>query len=209
MQIVSRPEPPAAVRRMLFQLPLLLYQAHLGGVLGGRFVLIRHTGRVTGLPRQTVVEVVRLDPGTGAVTVASGLGPRADWYRNLHAHPEATIQLVTLTQRVRAAPLADAEAGDAMVTYARRHLRAARAVAHFMGLRVDGTEADYRAAAQQIPMIRFEPATPYVLLLREDGGARSHGSGHGRGGGTVTTGHAAAAAQCRLTEPRAKEPGRW
>lgn len=40
--------------------------------------MLTHTGRVSGRKRRTVVEVVEYDPATGAHTVCSGFGPRAD-----------------------------------------------------------------------------------------------------------------------------------
>ena len=64
---------------MFFRLPIPLYRARLGSLLGRRFVLINHIGRRTGQQRQVVVEVVERDPQTGAVTVAAGFGKRTDW----------------------------------------------------------------------------------------------------------------------------------
>jgi len=136
-----------------------LYQAHLGAVLGHRFVLINHVGRTTGRPRQVVVEVVARDAATGVVTVASGFGPKSDWYRNLLAHPEVTIQTGARSRDVHAVVLTEVEAADAMAGYARRRPRAARALSRFMGFGVDGSEADYRAVGRQVPMVRFEPVT--------------------------------------------------
>lgn len=152
------PPRPTGLRRALFRLPLRLYRAHLGAVLGHRFVLINHVGRITGLPRQVVVEVVERDPASGAVTVASGFGPKSDWYRNLLAHPDVSIQTGARLRDVHAVVLTEEEAADAMAGYARRHPRAARALSKFMGFGVDGSEADYRAVGRQIPMVRFEPS---------------------------------------------------
>ena len=43
--------------------------------------------------------------------------------------------------------------GDEMVDYARRNPTAARNLAKFMGFAVDGSEADYRAAGEQLPFV--------------------------------------------------------
>jgi hypothetical protein len=72
MNTPQRPARPSGLRRTAFRIPILLYRARLGGLLGHRFVLIHHTGRRTGLPRQVVVEVVTREPESGAVVVASG-----------------------------------------------------------------------------------------------------------------------------------------
>lgn len=89
--------------------------------------------------------------------MASGFGPRSQWYRNLRATPEATIQLGARTIAVHARPLDPEEAATAMVGYAHAHPRTARRLARFMGFEVDGSEDDYRAAGREIPMVRLEP----------------------------------------------------
>lgn len=157
MELVGRPDRPTGLRRLLFRLPVLLYRARLGVLLGERFVLVDHVGRTSGRIRETVVEVVVHDATRDEVVVASGFGRKADWYRNLLAHPEVTIQLGSRSWRAQATPLTDQEAADALAHYARRHPRAAKALTRFMGFRVDGSQADYRAAGEQVPMIGFRP----------------------------------------------------
>lgn len=157
MDRIGRPRPPTGLRRALFRLPIRLYRWGLGWLLGHRFVLVIHVGRRSGLPRQAVLEVVARDRAAGTVTVAAGFGPGSDWYRNLLAHPDVTIVVGRRRQAVRAVPLSGDEAGEVMVGYARRHPRAARALARFMGFRVDGSLDDYRALAREIPFVRFDP----------------------------------------------------
>jgi deazaflavin-dependent oxidoreductase (nitroreductase family) len=154
---------PTGPRRWFFRLPLLLFRARLGWVFGGRLVMLVHRGRRTGREHEVVVEVVAREPATGAVTVASGYGPAANWYRNLLAHPEATIVLGTRRIAVRARPVPAEQGGELMVDYARRHPRAARMVARQVGLRVDGDEHGYRELGRVLPYQRLEP----VAGLRE------------------------------------------
>lgn len=153
----ARPRAPTGLRRLLFRLPIPLYRAHLGWLLGHRFVLINHVGRRTGRPRRVVVEVVAREPVTGTVTVASGFGPGADWYRNLLARPDVSIQVGARRARVRAVPLTAEQGGAVMVTYARRHGRAARVLSRYLGFVVNGGADDYRAVGQKVPFVRFEP----------------------------------------------------
>jgi deazaflavin-dependent oxidoreductase (nitroreductase family) len=148
---------PTGWRRVLFRLPIGLYRARLGIVLGHRFVLVNHVGRRTGRAHQTVLEVVAYDRSTGEVTVASGFGPEADWYRNLLAHPDASIQQGTSTVPVHAVPLVEHEAADLLAGYARRHPVAARVLTRSMGLSATGSPANYRAVARTVPVIRFVP----------------------------------------------------
>jgi deazaflavin-dependent oxidoreductase (nitroreductase family) len=138
-------------------LPIGLYRARLGILLGHRFVLVNHVGRRTGRAHQTVLEVVAQDRTTGQVTVASGFGPEADWYRNLLAHPDVTIQQGTRTVPVRAVALDEHDAAEALADYARRHPVAARFLARFMGLSGTGSALASRAVARVVPVIRFVP----------------------------------------------------
>lgn len=147
---------PTRLERILFRLPVWLYRMRLGRLLGRRLVLIHHIGRVTGRTRHVVVEVVEHDRATGNVVVASGFGPQADWYRNLLAHPEVEIQVGARCYAVRAVPLEESDAGEAMVRYARRHPVAARGLAWFMGFEADGTESGYRGIGRRVPMLRLE-----------------------------------------------------
>jgi deazaflavin-dependent oxidoreductase (nitroreductase family) len=62
-----------------------VYRRDLGFLLGKRFLYLAHQGRLTGLRRETVLEVARLDHGTGEVIVVAAWGNRADWVRNVRA----------------------------------------------------------------------------------------------------------------------------
>jgi deazaflavin-dependent oxidoreductase (nitroreductase family) len=153
---ISDPQPPRGLNRFLFRLPIWLYRAQLGWLMGQRFMLIRHTGRKSGLPRQVVVEVVRHDKENRAYIVASGFGKKSQWYRNLQKTPHTTIQVGRKKYSVEADFLSPATGADEMADYARRHSVAARNLAQLMGYRVDGTEADYRALGEQIPFVALQ-----------------------------------------------------
>ncbi|WP_327034946.1 nitroreductase family deazaflavin-dependent oxidoreductase [Micromonospora ureilytica] len=156
MRQLAAPTPPSGLGRLLFRLPILLYRAHLGRLLGRRFVLIEHVGRRTGQLRHTVVEVIEASP-EGHV-VAAGFGARSDWYRNLRAHPRADIQLGGQRRAVTAVPLPAAAGAELMARYAQRHPFAARRLCRLMGYEVDGSTADYRAVGARIPFLRLTPA---------------------------------------------------
>lgn len=69
----------------LVRAPLWLYRRDLGSLLGKRFLYLAHQGRLSGLRRETVLEVVRLDHDGGEVVVIAFWGNHADWVRNLRA----------------------------------------------------------------------------------------------------------------------------
>ncbi|WP_432037905.1 nitroreductase family deazaflavin-dependent oxidoreductase [Streptomyces cucumeris] len=158
-----RTPPPASsgLRRLAFRAPILLYRWHLGRLLGDRMLLLTHTGRTSGLPRQTVLEVTGRDPATGAYHLASGFGPRAQWYRNVQRTPQVTIQVGSRRMSAVAQPLGPAESGQLMAAYALRHPRLARALVRMCGLEVDGSARDYyRIGLDHIPFVRVLPDPP-------------------------------------------------
>ena len=56
----------------------------------GQIMVITHTGRKTGLKRQTPVNYAILD---GEIYCTAGFGKIADWYRNLRKNPEVEVWL--------------------------------------------------------------------------------------------------------------------
>lgn len=155
MRVVGTPQPPTGLRRLPWRLPILLYRMRLGFLFGHRLILLTHIGRVTGRPRHAVIEVVERDPVRGVYCAASGFGTRSDWYRNVMAHPEVTIEVAGRTLPVTAAPIPRAVGAELMARYAARHPKAAVRLCRIMGFAVDGTEADFRAVGERIPFVRF------------------------------------------------------
>ncbi|MEU1570047.1 nitroreductase family deazaflavin-dependent oxidoreductase [Streptomyces collinus] len=161
-----RPRPPTGWRRLALRLPILLYRAGLGPLFGKRLLLLHHTGRVSDRDRMTVLEVVSHDPSAASWTVASGFGPRADWYLNLRAQPKTLIRFGNRPIAVTAHFLPPEDGAGIMADYACRHPRAARRLCAFMGLPVDGGEASFRAAGQAIPFVRLEAADGHGRTAR-------------------------------------------
>lgn len=82
---VSRPPRPRGFVLRLLRAPLWIYRRNLGVLLGNRFLYLAHQGRLTGLRRETVLEVARLDRESGEIVVFAAWGNRADWVKNLRA----------------------------------------------------------------------------------------------------------------------------
>lgn len=158
MEIVKDVRPPTGLAGALFRLPARVYRVGLGGLFGHRIMVVNHVGRVTGKPRQAVLEVIEHDPHDGSYVVASGWGETAAWYRNLLHTPDVTIQVGRHTMPVTAVPLQPEEGADVMARYGRRHRVAARfMLPRVLGVSVDGSEADFRAVGRHLPFIRFVP----------------------------------------------------
>ena len=158
---VRQPAPPGGVLRTLLGLPVRLYHAHLGVLLGHRFLLLVHTGRRTGRNRETVLEVVRYDPITRESVVAAGWGRKTGWLHNV----EAGLAHEVWTGRERFAPtfriLPPDEAERLFAAYERRNrligplLRAV--LSRLLGWRYDGTPTARRRAVEQLSLVAFRP----------------------------------------------------
>jgi len=156
-------QPPAHPRGLLrwgYKLPVILYRLHLGWLLGHRCLLLVHRGRVSGQIHRTALEVVSYDPATRESAVVSAYGERADWHRNIQAHPPLVVQTGrdTYTPRFRLLDPDERERGHvALSAYQRRYPRASGAVMRFLGHDYDGSEAGLRALADTVVMVAFSP----------------------------------------------------
>lgn len=161
-----RPRLPSGWRRLVLRLPILLYRAGLGPLFGKRLLLLHHTGRVSDLDHMTVLQVVSYDRAEPSWTVASGFGPRADWYVNVRAQPKTLIRFGNRPHAVTAHFLPPEDGAEIMADHARRHPRSARRLCAFMDLPVDGGEASFREAGHAIPFVRLEAADGYGRASR-------------------------------------------
>ncbi len=126
-------------------------------MLGHRFLKLTHIGRKSGLPRQTVLEVVRYDPVTHVCIVASGWGVKSDWLQNVMQHPQVTVQVGSRRFAALAGRLTPEEGERELLDYAHRHPLVLGELVRFMGYRVDGSEADLRALGRLLIMVAFKP----------------------------------------------------
>jgi deazaflavin-dependent oxidoreductase (nitroreductase family) len=82
--------------RLFNRFMLLLWRLGLGPFLnawpavGGRIMVLTHTGRRSGRRHQTPVNYAPIDEYVWCV---AGFGPEADWYKNLLADPQVEVRL--------------------------------------------------------------------------------------------------------------------
>ena len=158
MRIVKQARLPTGLSRLLFRVPIHAYHARLGWLFGQRLLLLHHTGRVTGKPREAILEVVDHDLRDDSYVVASGWGATAAWYRNVRHAPQVSIDVGRRTIPVTAVALPTEEAADIFADYAARHRALAKyLLSRVMGLEVDGLEADFREVGRRLPFVRFVP----------------------------------------------------
>lgn len=150
--------PPGKALRFGLRLPIWLYRARLGWLLGDRFLMLTHTGRKSGLERHTVIEVVQHNKDTDTYYVVSGWGEKSDWYQNIRKAPSVTIQTGGRKFKSIAEIIPVENAIEIVQTYAREHPMAFNELSGlFLGERMKpGSDAPQRIA-EKMPMVAFHP----------------------------------------------------
>jgi deazaflavin-dependent oxidoreductase (nitroreductase family) len=154
-------DPSRGLLKLGLRLPIMLYRLHLGWMLGTRFLMLTHYGRKTGLPHQTVVEVVDYDRQSGACVIASGWGKKSDWYRNIMKTPQVFVEISRKKFHGLAHQLPPAEAESALLVYARKHPAAFKELYRLMSdFKGENLEENCHHLAQNIPIILLTPVPP-------------------------------------------------
>jgi len=150
--------PPGKFLRFGLRLPIWLFRLHLDFVLGDRFLMLIHTGRKSGLPRQTVIEVVQHDKETDTYYVVSGWGEKSDWYLNIHKTPRVTIHVHGRKFTANAEFISVDKAIELMQAYAREHSVAFGELSGlFLGERMTADSDAPELIARKMPMVAFHP----------------------------------------------------
>jgi deazaflavin-dependent oxidoreductase (nitroreductase family) len=145
--------PPRGFKRRLLRLPVWLYRAGLGWLLGERFLLLTHIGRKSGRPRETVLEVVHHDKATDTYFIASGWGEKSDWIRNVQKAPMVSVNVGKRHFIARAKRLSIEQARGTLLASARHHPWVFPLLAKLIvGRRLKPTEEDCLRLAQSVPV---------------------------------------------------------
>ena len=147
--------PERGLLHHLLRLPVWLYRAHLGWVLGGRILVLTHTGRRSGRRYRTALEVVAHDRLTDTYIVAAGWGEQAGWYRNLQHAPDAEIAVGRRTLAVHAERLAAEQAERTLCDYARKHPWTFRILADLLLERPE-QHPSASVLAQTLPLVALQ-----------------------------------------------------
>jgi len=153
---LSNINPRCGLVHVLLRAPIFIYHAGLGGLLGGRFLLLKHTGRKTGRQRQTVLEVMRYDEADDRYIVCSGWGETSQWYKNLQRLPQAEIVVGNRPMKITATRLSQREAEQELRRYARSHPVAYRVMRTILGEASRERTDDFGALASRLPLMSFE-----------------------------------------------------
>jgi len=153
--------PKKGVLGYVFRAPVYLYRWHLGGLLGHRFLLLSHTGRRSGLRRQTVLEVIRYLPTIPEAVVMSGFGRKSDWLQNIEANEDEEISIASMHFKASHRFLSESEAESALRDYENRNRLMApvvrRVLSALLGWEYTGSSDDRRRLIAQLPLVAFRP----------------------------------------------------
>ena len=146
---------PSGLFKHFLHAPTWLYRWHLGFVMGTRFVMIEHHGRKSGNLYRTVLEVAGRNPDRGEWMVASGTGPKADWYRNIKAGGVDAVWVGSKRSDAQVRFLDAEEAAEVFAIYERDHEKIAEKLTTSMGVSYDGTDEGRIEMMHKIPMVAF------------------------------------------------------
>ena len=147
---------PGRLALAVFRVPLPLYRAGWGWLLGRTFLLLVHAGRTTGQPHAMTAMVLRYDAATHEAVICSAWGVDADWLRNIRARPALQVQMgresFTPTQRF----LSEDESFAVTLEFCLRHPARLGVVRRVLGWDLR-TEATIREFVHQRPFVGFRP----------------------------------------------------
>jgi deazaflavin-dependent oxidoreductase (nitroreductase family) len=155
MTTIQLPRPPRGWKAALWRLPIWLYRLGMGWLLGGRFLLLTHTGRASGKARQAVIEVVAHNAQTKTYFAVSGFGEKAQWFQNITKTPQVRIQVASRKMAARAERLPVEEGESILQEYASRHPAALREISRLLKLPYDGSPESISAIARVLPVVAF------------------------------------------------------
>ena len=144
----------------MFRAPAWVYRVGLGWMLGKRFLAVTHRGRKSGREHETILEVLKFDPGTQESVVVSAYGPSADWYRNLQAEPAVRVRTGGRDYAPEQRFLSSGEARDVAAEFCRRHpweARLAPRVLPAIGANVPAGSRSPIDLLATLPMVALRP----------------------------------------------------
>ena len=150
---------PTGALRALLRMPIWLYRAHLGWLLGHRLIFIAHRGRRSGARRETVAEVVRFDRALPEVIVIAAWGGVPDWYRNLRATPAIEVRIGHRTWPAPRQRFPEpAEVLAVLHAYRRAHPAAFRQIGPRLGFPAAADDPRWPEVAARVHAVAFGPA---------------------------------------------------
>jgi deazaflavin-dependent oxidoreductase (nitroreductase family) len=155
LEMVPR-EGVGPILKWLFKIPVLQYKLGLGWLTSRYILMLTTTGRKSGKPRYTALEYL-FNEESRRYRVFAGWGGKTDWYRNLCADPNVTVQIGNRKFKARAEPASDEETAKYMQWVSQRHPRMDRIWSRWSDRPVGGDPESYLYAARFYPSVWLIP----------------------------------------------------
>jgi deazaflavin-dependent oxidoreductase (nitroreductase family) len=140
----------------IFKLPILLYQLHLGWLLGKQFMQITHVGRRSGKVRKTILAVLRFDEKTKEIYAVSAW-KGSDWYYNIQALPALQVETGFVHYVPTQRTLLPEEIAAAFIEFRKRNPIFTRIICRIPGWKADSTYEEFLALAHSLHGVAFKP----------------------------------------------------
>jgi deazaflavin-dependent oxidoreductase (nitroreductase family) len=140
--------------RLIKYPPRIAYALGLGPIYGRLVLLLTTIGRKSGLPRVTPLQYEEVD---GIYYVAAARGQKADWFRNIMAHPQVAVRVRNKHFHGLAEPITDpARIADFLELRLERRPRMIGALfqAQRLSARPDRVQLEQYAANRAMVIIR-------------------------------------------------------
>jgi deazaflavin-dependent oxidoreductase (nitroreductase family) len=146
---------PARMRRTIDRIPLWLHRLGVRGyerLLGVDWIVLTTRGRRTHRPRTVVVDAIGHDEAADVWYVQPADERRAQWVRNLRAHPFAIVEVRGRRFEACATEVTGAEGAEIVLRFIRGHPRYARLVVWLVGYvdRIDHPDDELRALLRRV-----------------------------------------------------------
>lgn len=149
---------PGSLLRVFLRIPILFYKIGLGFVFGKLFLMLTHKGRVSGLKRNVVLEVVGHDRDNGIYYIASGWGRQSNWYKNVLINPMVRVHISTKMFEAMAKELDREEAGKILFKYAKRYKGFFNIISRrIVGKTLEFSEESCMILAEFMPVVGLTP----------------------------------------------------
>jgi len=153
------PEGPGRIVRRVFRIPIFLYRAGLGPLIGHNVLVLRTTGRRTARSHLTAMRYEH-DPDSDTFYVLSGWKGRTDWYQNVRRSSRVQVRVRNRQFPAVAQLLPIDDSAAVRRRYLDRNPFAVGTIRKETSIACDGSQAGLRAVAVHYSAVALRPDVP-------------------------------------------------
>lgn len=153
---------PRTLLKIFFKLPIFLHKIGLGGwerLIGAHWMLLKTTGRKTGKPRETMVDIMDHDKANDTYYIEAAYGSRSDWYKNIQATPIFEAKVGRRKFNASARELNKNETAEKLIEFFRRNPVYTRIVMAMVGMKFKD-EKELKEIGSTLTLLAVTPRYP-------------------------------------------------